>query len=60
MENKTPDVMTLCGGSCKSCPDVAVVGDKRLSLSEFGQNVVFNEEQLQMIVKFARAKGFDV
>jgi len=54
--------MTLCGGSCKSCPDVDIVEgkDKTLSLSEFGQAVEVNEEQLQMLVAYARAKGFDV
>ncbi len=52
--------LTLCGGSCKNCPDVVIAPDKTLTISEFGEKVAMNEEQLQMLVSHAREAGFDV
>ena len=56
---KSGKILTLCGGSCRSCPD-AIIDDGKLTLVEFGEKVQVNEEQLQMLVKFARDNGFEV
>lgn len=53
--------LTLCGGSCRNCPEVEIDRESRVVvLQEFGEKVALDEQQLRMLAGFARDNGFDV